>query len=400
MVYVDRRTFLATAAGSAAALGLGRRASGAGASAPRPCLPTAWKKHGVVLASEEKRPGGRVQSFTCPIEPLDDGRWCIWYSTYGLGIPFNVAHAEGVLGEPIERHVAVLSSGDPGDAPFAIGNLPDEWRPVQPVHLRLPSGRHRLYFWAHGPGVVRYLAAESDDGRRYRVLDPRRPCLYHPMDRAVPGEVAAAAGLKRLAKRAPTRPAGEPAAPARLISNDATNVYQLADGSFEMYSVALVEVDKDDPAYIAHDNAAGWVRVIDRYASEDGLDWTDRRRVIARDEQDPPDQQFYYLAVTHTPKGRVGMLGHYRVEAQTMDLEWCFSSDGITWERPLRKAWIERGQPGEPDCYGIYAPHAVVQRERQWHLLYTGVNSAHNHKHSYGDPRSIIMHATCDSIWS
>ena len=400
MAHVDRRGFLTTAARSAAAFGLGGLASAGQTSTPRPCLPSAWEKRGVVLASDDESGRGKVQSFTCPAEPLEDGRWRIWYSSYGPGIPFNVARAEGVLGKPLERHPAVLSSGEPADAPFAIGNLPDGWRPVQAVHLRLHGGKHRIYFWAHGPGVVRYLAAESDDGCRYRVSDPQRPCLYHPFDRAVPGEVAAAAGLERLAKRAPTRPSGEPVAPARLISNDATNVYQLSDGSFEMYSVALVEVAKDDPAYIAHDNAAGWIRVIDRYASEDGLHWTDRRRVIERDGQDPPDQQFYYLAVTHTPEGRVGMLGHYRVEAQTMDLEWCFSSDGVTWERPLRKPWIERGQPGEPDCYGIYAPHALVPHEDRWHLIYTGVNVAHNNKHSHGDPTAVIMHATCDSIWS
>ena len=104
-----------------------------------------------------------------------------------------------------------------------------------------------------------------------------------------------------------------------------------------MYSVGLIEVPKGDPRYIAHDNAAGLVRVIDRRTSEDGLRWSDRQRVLVPDEDDPIDQQFYYLAVTHTERGRVGMLGHYRVEAQTMDLEWCFSKDGITWERPLRR---------------------------------------------------------------
>lgn len=47
-----------------------------------------------------------------------------------------------------------------------------------------------------------------------------------------------------------------------------------------MFSVGLIEVAKDDPRYIAHDNAPGLVRVIDRYASADGLDWTQRQRVL------------------------------------------------------------------------------------------------------------------------
>jgi hypothetical protein len=191
------------------------------------------------------------------------------------------------------------------------------------------------------------------------------------------------------------RPAvGEPPAPARLVFNDATNVYRLPDGTFEMYSVGLIKVAKDDPRYIAHDNAAGSLRVIDRYTSTDGLDWTDRRRVLVPDAQDPIDQQFYYLAVTHTPQGRVGMLGHYRVAAQTVDLEACVSTDGNTWQRPRRRGRIPRGEPGEPDSYGISAPHALVRRDGLWHLVDTGVNEAHNHRHSHGTPTRTVMHAT------
>ena len=32
--------------------------------------------------------------------------------------------------------------------------------------------------------------------------------------------------------------------------------------------------------------------------------------------------------------------------------------------------------------------------------FYTGVNSAHNGKHSYGPRQSVVMHATADSIWA
>ncbi len=150
---------------------------------------------------------------------------------------------------------------------------------------------------------------------------------------------------------------------------------------------------------VAHDNAPGLLRVIDRYTSADGLHLETRKRIIERDAKDPLDQQFYYLSVTQTPKGRVGMLGHYRCQAQTMDLEWCFSRDGIEWQRPLRRAWIERGNPPEPDCYGIYAGNQLVQHDGRWHLFYTGVNSAHNGKQSYGKPRQVVMYATTDSLW-
>lgn len=401
---IYRRDFLRLSAGVAFAAASGCHAdtpdSASMPANPMPCDPARWQKHGVVLEATEPWEGGSVQNFTCRAEPLDRGSWRLWYSVCEKREDFNIAVAEGVPGEPIKKFPAVCTPGEPADAPLSIGNLPAEWRPVQPVHILLPSGRHRLYFWVHGPKIVRYLAAESDDGRRYRVLDPLRAVLYHPSDRAAFG-VASPDGLLIHKQPDAGRPADEPPAISRQISNDATNLYQLSDGSFEMYSVALLAVPKTDPAYVAEDNAAGLVRVIDRYTSADGLHFDDRRRrVIAPDPADPPDQQFYYLAVTPTPFGRVGMLGHYRCKAQTMDLEWCYSTDGINWRRPRRNAWLPRGNPPEPDCYGIYGNSQLVHRDGRWHLFYTAVNSAHNGKHSYGPPRQCVMLATTDSLWA
>ncbi len=404
MKCVDRRTFLRQAllSTAGAAIGsevFGQRAGSAPSHRPRPCPPAAWKKQGIVLEATEPWEGGRIQNFASPTEPLGQNRWRIWYSGRGAGKRFTIAYADGAPASSMRKTPLQCSPGDPPDGPFAIGNLPEEWNPTQVVHIRLRNGRNRVYFWAHGPQILRYLAADSDDGRRYRVVDPHRPVLYHPSDRAARG-VPSPDGAILYKKPSPERPPHDPIAPARLISNDSTFVYQLSDGSFEMYSVALVPVAKDDPAYIAHDNAAGFVRVIDRYRSEDGLSFEDRQRILQRDADDPADLQFYYLAVTYTPKGRVGMLGHYRVQAQTMDIEWCFSSDGATWQRPFRKAWIPRGDETQPDSYGIYPPSCLVQRGDRYHLFYTAVNSAHNRKHSHGPPRSVVMYATTDSIWA
>lgn len=366
---------------------------------PSPCPPGAWKKHGIVLEGGDGGKAGQIQDFTCHIEPLDGGRWRIWYSGGESRKQFSIGYAEGRPGEPFRKVRARYATGEPDDAPLSIGNLPEGWNPVQPVAMRLKNGRYRVYFWAHGEGILRYLAAESDDGRRYRVLDPLRPVLYHPNDRAAQG-IPSLDGVVLVRKRAKDRPAGEPEADPRLMSNDATNVYQLPDGSFEMYSVGLTSVPKGDPAYMAHDNAPGLLRVIDRYTSEDGLRFTTRERVIQRDAGDPVDQQFYYLAVTYTKAGRVGMLGHYRVQAQTMDIEWCFSRDGKKWERPVRGAWLPRGDKSQPDSYGVYAPAHLLERDGKWHLFYTAVNSAHNGKESYGPSRSVVMYATTDSIWA
>jgi hypothetical protein len=366
---------------------------------PAPCTPNAWQKHGVVLEPTEPWEGDDIQNFTTRAEPLDNQRWRIWYSTSGRTNPCSIAYAEGVPGEPMKKTPALCSTGPAVDAPLAIGNLPGKWKPVQPVHLQLPNGRHRLYFWAHGPQICRYLAAESEDGRRYQVLNPLEGVLYHPNDRAAFG-VPSPDGVMFRREKSPDRPADESAATTSLISNDATNVYRLPDGSFELYTVALVPVPKSDPAYIAEDNAPGYLRVVDRLVSGDGLHFEQRRRIIQRDANDFVDQQFYYLSMTPTSKGRVGMLGHYRCAAQTMDLECCFSPDGLTWYRPRRGAWIPRGNPPAPDCYGIYAASQLVNHNGLWHLFYTGVNSSHNGKHSHGKPRQVIMLATTRSIWA
>ena len=174
----------------------------------------------------------------------------------------------------------------------------------------------------------------------------------------------------------------------------------MPDGTFELYSVALVPVPKGDPAYMPHDNAPGLLRVIDRYASADGLLFDTRTRIIQCDAKDPLISSSINLSVTRTPRGCVGMLGHYRCAAQTMDLEWCFSSDGVEWQRPLRRAWLPRGQPPAVESYGIYANSQLVPRDGRWHLFYTGVNRAHNGRHSHGKPQQAILHATTDSIWA
>jgi len=395
---ISRRHFMGGLAGAIIAPALGRAQAGG----PGPCAPNAWRKQGVIFRHGGEPAGGWVQNFTSPAEPLADGRWRWWCSVYGKedGAK-NIGIVEGAPGESLTPTYAVLSEGEPdSQAPLAVGNLPAGWRPIQVVHLRLADGRHRIYFWAHGKGVVRYLAADSADGRAYRVMDPLRPCIYHPGDRAVDGAAAIEAGLKHFSRRKAAPVEGEPLAPAALLSNDATNVYQLPDGSFEMYSVALMEVGKDDPRYFPHDNIPGLVRVIDRYVSADGLRWGGRQRVLTPDEKDPASSQFYYLSVTHTERGRVGIVGHYHLDSQTIDMEWCFSEDGIHWQRPQRTPWLSRGDIAQPDSMMVHAPHALVHHDRQWWLFYTGSNFTHNHATANSAaPDRAVMLATCEDIW-
>lgn len=376
---------------------------------PIPSHPQRWIKRGTVIEPNQSWEGEFIQNFNSPAEPLGNGRWRIWYCVNPPlpDLP-NIAVAEGIPGESMEKHQAVLTEGKPADSSLSIGNLPDGWRPVQPVHIKLKDGRHRLYFWVHAYNqrIVRMLVADSTDGKRYRVVDPHRPCMYHFHDRAVEFVGVTPSGQKLIEKseeekkRFP-RPKNEPAALPELICNDGTSVYQLNDGSFEMYVISLISLAEGDPRWAHNDNLAGYIRVMDRLISKDGLHWYGRQTVIEADpELDPIDQQFYYLNVTYTPKGRVGMLGSFKAKDQTMDIEWCFSKDGIHWERPYRnRPWIERGWPGTPDSLGIYPSTQLVYDQDKWWLFYTGCNYSHNMKHSFGELSSVVMLAETDSIW-
>ena len=402
MSQLSRRECLKLAAVGAAGAILPRGSHAVDAPAP-----AAWQKRGLVLGPELVPAGEWLQNFTSPAVPLGGDRWRLWLSRSGKTSPKNIGFAEGPLDlarlsperglDDWQLTWAELSEGRPNRAAaLAVGNLPRDWRPVQGVLVPLADGRERLYFWAHGPGVVRYLAADGD-GRRFTVVDPLRPCLYHPADRAVDGPTTR---LARFAKRSAKPVAGEPLATYEQICNDATNVYRLADGSFEMYTVSLVAVPKDSPAFVPYDNIAGLRRVIHRLTSDDGLHWSNRRLVIAPDAADPPDQQFYFLSVTHTPEGRYGLLGSYRCAAQTIDLEYCYSADGLTWRRPLRKPLIERGSPEALDSFLLHAPHAVVNHDGLRHLFYTGNNFKHNHTAAHGPERRGIFLATAPQLFT
>jgi hypothetical protein len=317
----------------------------------------------------------------------------------------NIAVAEGEVGGTFKRTPAVLTVGEPEDAPLAIGNMGADWQPVQPVHIHMKNGKHRLYFWVHGrkSRVQRFVAADSEDGRRYRVVNAANPCLITLFDRARPdidAEKGTRWGLRGNLPKRRSFPADEPLMSEVQITNDGATVYQLPDGSFEMYAQSLVSIPEDDPRYMRHDNLAGFVRVIDRFVSEDGLKWEQRTRVLEPDREDSIDTQFYHLTVTHTPRGRVGLLGHYYVKDQYTELEWCYSKDGIHWDRPHRGGWLKRGPASEPDCYAIYPTREIIERDGRWWFFYTGANYSHNTVHSEGKPQSVIMLASTPSIWA
>ena len=331
---------------------------------------------------------GIASGFPATVERAIDGGYSHWFTQIGGNERFNgICRAHVAPGEAppawrpfVLRDKPVLHSRQP-----VIGNLPAGWQPVQPVRIALKGGGYRLWFWAHSPadGVVRYLAADSDNDVVYNCVDPHRPCLWHYCDRAVGGRrLPGVKGLAWAKDNYARRPACEPICPPEMVANDATTLYQLADGSFELFTAAIRSVPKGSPEYISWDNAPGYRRHIRRYTSADGLHFTPSGTVVDFDAEDPPYLQYYHLSVFHREDGsRVGFLGRYDVNAQTMDIERCFSADGLTWRRE-RRPFLQR-KAGE---LSLYTPCNPLFREAdgRMRLFFTAFNYTHNRKYVIG----------------
>ena len=147
-----------------------------------------WTKRGTVLTPET---GQRICGFPSSVEYLGNGSFCLYYSLLSESpkagpAAFRIGRAIGRPEElkPTLAHLQETQAR--GNVQFTLGGLPAEWHPIQPIHLRFQNGVYRIYFWAHGDGVVRFLAADSKDDVNFNVVNASTPCLYHYVDRATP----------------------------------------------------------------------------------------------------------------------------------------------------------------------------------------------------------------------
>lgn len=318
-----------------------------------------------------------VSTFTGVHEFREDGGFRIWYSRAHLReIKFNFGYLDVDAELNILNDTVAQISTEPYKSGLHILGIPTDWQLFQPVCIKLDNGCERIYFWAHSKDSVhRYFAAESTDGINFYVRDHRRPLFYHPNDRAVPFDELKHSELTIYCNREFSPVPDEPAATADLLMNDATNVYRLEDGSFELYAAQVftrnVLPGKKTPR-------EPYFRTIQRRTSPDGLHWSKPQVVLKPDEQDDYDLQFYYLSVTHTPEGRIGLLGHYHSDPGVMDIEFCYSADGIQWTRERIPDFPRPAEVGM-----VVAPHCLLKKEDKYFMFYTC--DLINHRGEYVD---------------
>ena len=342
-------------------------------------------------------------SFAGTIIERPGGGWWMYYSHYSYeeGIYFRLALAEsddGLTWNRVDLGPA-RAEGQPRNI-ITVKGLPPNENIIQPQVVPAPEGGWLMYFWLHGHerGVVRYVAAESDDGYAWRIVNLETPCLFHPSDYQV-GPSGWAAGLTKAPaeERYADKRTYNHLAAKRLRSNDATYVYTMPDGAgYEMFTVWLIPNHEGTGRHIPHDNAPGVVRALQRRTSADGIAWSDPELIIWPDDDDAADMQFYYISRDMEEDWRIGFIGHYRCWDQTMAIEPAFSRDGRQWSRPLRGNWIPWGTVEDTDPVSMYAPNRFVDLEDGRRLLlYTGHSILHNSKLPEGvtEKRRAIMGA-------
>src|SRR5262249_17997440 len=148
-------------------------------------VPPPLEKLGLLLEGDSPGDSAGVSAaMGCGILRLDDGRYRLYYSGYSIGEPQRgicVAESPDGLRWTKPRLGQVQIDGQDTNR-LNIAGLPEGAHLQQPSLVRLADGRVRMYGWLgrSRPRILRYIAAESSDGLRWKAVNVDQPCLRHP----------------------------------------------------------------------------------------------------------------------------------------------------------------------------------------------------------------------------
>jgi len=126
------------------------------------------------------------------------------------------------------------------------------------------------------------------------------------------------------------------------------------------------------------------IRMISRMESEDFLHWSPSRRILAPDELDPPDTQFYGLSAFPYGSQYLGLLWVYHTYPGTVDVQVVSSRDGLSWDRTAGRKLFMHLVPtneyhgGAFDSVQIYPSSVPVEKDGQLLFYYCGLSVPHN----------------------
>ena len=246
--------------------------------------------------------------------------------------------------------------------------------------VRLAENHWRYYFWGCEVGTRLWslLAADSEDGLHFKVINDGQGLLYHP---PLPECGPLLCEVAKELRRDPEEYEREQTLRInRLQSNDASTVYYDPNRGFEIFHQYLVENPVEGGRVVdVPYNCPAFLRTISRRRSDDGIQWDDPEFLVWPNEKDSWDLQFYNMSVCDYAGWRIGLLGYFRTEAsqQTCFVELAFSRDGSQWSRALRGHWFEGAQ--KEDHGGIYpGGDGLIDDGDHWLLYYTGIQAGHD----------------------
>jgi hypothetical protein len=120
-------------------------------------------------------------------------------------------------------------------------------------------------------------------------------------------------------------------------------------------------------------------REVTRTESADFREWSSPRMIMKKDDEDPPDVQFYSMLPFHYGNQYLGLLETYSVASELQRMELCSSWDGLHWQRVCRRQPIlANGGAGEWDDTRLAAGETPPMRvgDELW-LWYDGWRVGH-----------------------
>ncbi len=312
-----------------------------------------WQKCGVVIAPDQPfECAENILINTFPVKaPCEEGApWFYYlYST-------KENYSDMIMMDDKGKHL--LSRDGSGD--FTLEGLPEDMRPGVPMVFKLGPQHYRMYFWTYGTGEtikIRFMVAESTDLHHWKIANGGKPVLCFHADYTW-GD-----GM-----------------PISRICNDATTVYHHPDGSWEFFSAAVTMIKDPASPYANKELCPGFVRIVMRWTSPDGLTLSEPEIVLTPDEQDSPATQCYYLSKLDLEPYTVGIFGNFNTQNQRLLMEPIWSRDNRHWSRTTRRALFD-----EDYVTAVCINDIVLEADGTVTLYYSASNTDHNGKIREGD---------------
>ena len=342
---------------------------------------------GVLLRGDTMADKGAASVFNCSAFKLEDGSYRMYYWSYGsrCGKDPNEQIPRILVATSRDRlhwekpDLGQVKIDGQGTNILEIEGL-DLQIGVGPSQVRLGENHWRMYLWGceNGTRLWSMLAADSDDGLHWKIINDGKAMLFHP---PIPEAGPLLCDVARQLRRDPEEYERTQGLIIRkLQANDSSVVYYDPNKGFEIFHQYLLDNKPEGGRYADVPwNSASFLRVMARRTSDDGIAWSDPEFLIWPDAKDPWDLQFYNMPVSNYAGWRIGLLGHYRTEAGQQDcyVELAFSRDGHKWSRPLHGAWFRGKHKEDTGC--VYpAGEALVDMGDHWRLYYTGSSTTHD----------------------